>query len=198
MPQQLEAMLARWQELYPEIVGATERDDNGPAEAERVRDEITAPLLDSGDIARTFEESLEAYKRWKESLTGEAMNLENVLDLENAKENVLATVFNAHRNELGEQAVKAALESVRLRRITRRSTVRNRETWPEESWHRIAHLMTGSELCLVGILEYLASGAGEKANVETLARWGFQYALDAYYDAGFYGQNSTKLEDIPA
>ena len=57
--------------------------------------------------------------------------------------------------------------------------------------------MTSSELCLAGIVEYLATGAGRKANVETLARWGFQYALDAYWDAGYYGQHSTKLEDIP-
>ena len=144
-----------------------------------------------------FSSLLEAYTRWKESLTGEAMNLENVLDLENAKENVLATVFKDHRAKMGDMALKAALESVRLRRVVRKSVIPHRETWPEESWHRIAHLMTSSELCLVGILEYITIGEGRKENVEILARWGFEHALEAYYDAGFYGQNSTKLEDIP-
>ena len=56
--------------------------------------------------------------------------------------------------------------------------------------------MTSSELCHTGILEYITTGEGSKDNVETLATWGFQYALDAYWDAGHYGQNSTKLEDI--
>ena len=192
-------MLPRWPVLYPALMDAGERDDNGPRrEAARVRDEIAAALLGNGDIARTFEESLEAYKRWKESLTGKAMNLENVLDHENARENVLATMFNAHRTALGNLGLKAALESTKLRKIVRKSVFPQQEAWPEESWHRIAHLMTSSELCCAGILEYLANGAGEKANVDTLARWGFQHALDAYYDAGYYGQNSTALEDIPA
>ena len=56
--------------------------------------------------------------------------------------------------------------------------------------------MTSSELCLAGIVEYLATGAGKKENMETLAAWGFENALEAYWDAGYYGQNSTKLEDI--
>ena len=198
MPIPLDDMLARWPVLYPELMGAGEQDDNGPDEAARMRDEITAPLLDSGDIARTFEESLEAYKRSKESLTGKARDLEALLDHENARENILATMFNAHRATLGDAAVKAALESIKLRRIVRKSVFPQQEAWPEESWHQIAHLMTSSELCCAGILEYLANGAGEKANVDTLARWGFQFALDAYHDAGFYGQHSTKLEDIPA
>ena len=106
-------------------------------------------------------------------------------------------MFNAHRSALGDRVIKASLESVRLRRIVRKSVIPHRETWPEESWHQIAHLMTSSELCLAGIVEYLATGAGRRANVETLARWGFENALEAYHDAGYYGQNSTKLEDIP-
>ena len=58
MPIPLDDMLARWPVLHPELMDAGEQDDNGPGEAARVRDEITAALLDSGDIARTFEESL--------------------------------------------------------------------------------------------------------------------------------------------
>ena len=123
--------------------------------------------------------------------------MEDVLDHENAKENVLATVFTAHRTALGNLALKAALENVRLRRIVEKSVIPHRETWPEESWHGIAHLMTSSELCLAGILEYITTGEGGTEDVETLARWGFQYALYAYYDAGDNGQDWTMLEDIP-
>ena len=57
--------------------------------------------------------------------------------------------------------------------------------------------MISSDLCNGGILEYLSTGEGNRANVDTLAGWGFQYAQGAYWDAGYYGQNSTKLEDIP-
>ena len=57
--------------------------------------------------------------------------------------------------------------------------------------------MTNSELCLAGILEYLATEEGSRANVETLARWGFENALEAYRDAGYYGRDYVKLEDIP-
>ena len=120
-----------------------------------------------------------------------------MLDHENARENDLVTMFNAHRAALGDRVIKAALESVRLWRIVRRSVISQRETWPEESWHRIAHLMTSSELCVAGIVKYLTTGRGSRNNVEILARWGFEHALEAYYDAGYHGQNSTKLEDIP-
>ena len=63
MPQPLDDMLPRWPVLYPVLMDTGEQDDSGPGEAARVRDEITAPLLHRGDIARTFDESLEAYKR---------------------------------------------------------------------------------------------------------------------------------------
>ena len=56
--------------------------------------------------------------------------------------------------------------------------------------------MTSSDLCHAGILEHLATGAGRKENVDILARRAFQYLLEAYWDADFYGQNSTKVEDI--
>lgn len=162
-----------------------------------MRDEITLPLLDCGDIARTFGESREAYMRWKGTLTSKARDPEVLLDHENAKDTILTPMFNAHRTALGDAALKACRESVRLRRIVRRSVFTQRETWPEESWHPIAHLLTSRELCLAGILEYITTGEGRKENVDILARWGFQYALDTYYDAGYYGQNSTRLEDIP-
>ena len=158
---------------------------------------VIAPLLDSGDIAQTFEESREAYKLWKVSHSGENGDLGTLLAQQDGLDDVLATMFNDHRAALGDATVKASLESVRLRRIVRRSVIPYRETWPQESWEKIAHLMSSSELCVAGIVEYLTTGRGSRNNVETLARWGFQYALDAYWDAGFYGQNSTNLEDIP-
>ena len=57
--------------------------------------------------------------------------------------------------------------------------------------------MINSELCLAAILGYLATGVGRRGNVKTLTAWGFQYSLDAYWDAGYYGQDYVKLEDIP-
>ena len=136
------------------------------------------------------------YKKWRDSLAANGRDLETVMAQEEQQDGALAATFEEHRGELGDATVKAALECIRLRRIVRRSTIPHRETWPEESWHQIAHLMTSSELCLAGIVEYLATGAGKKENVESLARWGFENALEAYWDAGYYGQNSTKLEDI--
>ena len=67
----------------------------------------------------------------------------------------------------------------------------------EESWSRIGHLLSNNELCNLAIIYHLATSKGERARIETLAAWAFQYAMDAYWDAGYYGQNSTKLEDIP-
>jgi len=33
--------------------------------------------------------------------------------------------------------------------------------------------------------------------VETLARWAFENAFEAYWNEGRYDQNFTRLEDIP-
>ena len=197
MPQSLDFVLARWQELYPEIMGASEQDGNRSAKAERTRKEIIAPLLDSDDTQEVFEATILDYKKWRDSVSVEESDLETVLAQEERFDETLTTTLNCHRNELGEQAVKAALESVRLRRIARRSTVRNRETWPEESWHRIGDLIASSELCIAALLEHLITGEGSRANVNELSKLGFQYSLDAYFDAGDHGQDWTKLEDIP-
>ncbi len=40
--------------------------------------------------------------------------------------------------------------------------------------------MTGSELCLAGIIKFVATGAGRKENALTLERRGFENALEAY------------------
>ena len=160
-----------------------------------MRRQVIAPILVTPDLD-TFEEIRKEYKKWRDSLAANGRDPETVMAQEEQQDGALAATFEEHRGELGDATVKAALESIRLRRIVRRSTIPHREAWFQESWHQIAHLMTSSELCLAGIVEYPATGAGKKANVETLARWGFENALEAYWDAGYYGQNSTKLEDI--
>ena len=146
---------------------------------------------------RTFGEMREEYTRWRDYVVWTEQNLEAVMAQEDRFDDALVATFEDHRGLLGDPAVKAGLENVRLRKIVRRSVIPQREAWPEESWELIAHLMTSRELCNAGIVEYLASGAGRKVNVETLARWGFENALDAYHDAGYHGQHSTRLEDIP-
>ena len=130
-------------------------------------------------------------------MTGTLPDVEAVLTNEDRLYDALTATFGVHSEELGESITKAVMEGIRLRRVVRRSIVPQRETWPEESWERIGHLMTNSELCLAGILEYLATEEGSRANVETLARWAFENALEAYWDAGYYGRDNVKLEDIP-
>ena len=196
MHQPVEAMLARWPLLYPETTDADEQNGNGPDWAAKVRRQVIAPILESWDISHIFGEMSQEYKKWRDSLAANGRDLETVMAQEEQQDGALAATFEEHRGELGDATVKAALESIRLRRIVRRSTIPHREAWSQESWRQIAHLMTSSELCLAGIVEYITTGEGSKNNVETLSAWGFQYALDAYWDAGHYGQNSTKLEDI--
>ncbi len=197
MPNLLDAMLAQWPVLYPEIMGASEPDDERARETVRVRYEVIAPLLEAADIDTVFEETREAYTRWRDSLPAEEGNLEAVLAREEEKDDALTATFGVHSEELGEQYVKATLESIRLRRVVRRSIVPQREGWPEESCDRIGHLITNSELCFAGVLEYLATEEGSRANVEKLARWAFENALEAYWDAGYHGRDYVKLEDIP-
>ena len=179
-------------------MGASEPDDERARETVRVRREVIAPLLEATDIDRAFEEMSEELQEvgrlvaaeWKE-------NLETVLALEEERDDAMTATFDVHSEELGEAITKAVMEGIRLRRIVRRSILPQREGWPEESWERIGHLMTNSELCLAGILEYLATEEGRWDNVEKLARWGFDNALDAYWDAGHHGKERTREEDIP-
>ena len=60
MRRPIEPMLARWPELYPELMGAYEQDQDRLAEADRVRGLFVAPLLQSRDLAATFIELREA------------------------------------------------------------------------------------------------------------------------------------------
>ena len=162
-----------------------------------MRREVIAPLLEAADMNGVFQQVSEEYRKWRASLPSEEENLEAVLSLEEEKDDALTAAIGVHSEELGEQEVKAALQSITLLRIVRRTTLPYRETWPEESWERIGHLMTISELCLAGILEHLATEEGTKDNVETLARWAFENAFEAYWNEGGYDQNFTRLEDIP-
>ena len=195
MPQPVEAMLAGWPFLYPEVAETDE--ENAADEAIRVREEVVRPLLDTEDFLNAFEGSLEAYQRWKDSLATTDPDLETVMAREDRNDDALAAVIEEKRDVLGKQTARGAREIVNLRRIVRESVIPYRETWPEESWHQIAHQMTGSELCLAGILEFVSTGRGSRAKALELAKLGFQHALDAYWDAGYHGQQSTRLEDIP-
>ena len=197
MPNLLEAMLAQWPVLYPEIMSAGEQDDERARETVRVRSEVIAPLLEAADIDKAFEETREVYKRWRGSLPPVEGNLEDLLADEEERDDALTAAFGVHCEELGETITKTATEGVSLRRIVRRSVTPEREIWPEESWERIGDLMTRSELCLAGVLEYLATEEGSRESVGELAKRGFQYALDAYWDAGYFGKETTRDEDIP-
>ena len=155
-----EPMLARWPLLHPEITGASEQDDDRVDETNRIRELVVTPILESRDIAAAFVESREAYKVWKEFRTSEATDLEVVLDREDRLGDSLADIMEDHRDELGERTVRAIQEVIQLRKIVRSSILPHQETWPAESWDRISHLMASSELSLVAILEYLATGVG--------------------------------------
>ena len=174
MPQPIEAMLARWPLLYPETTDADEQNGNDPDnDAARVRRQVIAPILESQDLLHTFEEKREEYSKWRDSLASAEGDLETLLAQEDRKDDALIAAFNDHRELLGDANIKATLESVRLRKIVRRSTIPYRETWPQESWHQIAHLMTSSELCHAGILEHLATGEGEEGQHRDPGKVGF-------------------------
>lgn len=193
----LELILVKWPELYPELMGASEQDQDRLAEADRIRELMVKPILQSPDPFNTFAELREAYREWKESLTTETADLEAVLAHEDRLGDRLAAIMEEHQDELGERVVRAIRGAIDLRNIVRWSVIPYEETWPEESWPRIGRLMNNGELCLAAILEYLSTRAGLQRNVEPLASWAFQYAREAYQDAGFYAQESTRLEDIP-
>ena len=65
MPRPLELMLTRWLELYPDLMGASEQDQDRLAKADRIRELMVKPILQSQDIFSTFTELREAYREWK-------------------------------------------------------------------------------------------------------------------------------------
>ena len=197
MPRRPEPLLSRWPLLYPGVTGASEQDEDLLVEAERIRKRVIAPLLHTDDLSSAFEEMSEEYRRWRNRMPPVEVDTESLLAREERIDHALTSLLEEGRDELGEQAGKAILESVRLRTIVSSSVIPNQETWPEGSWERIGHLMVRSELCIAALLEHLTTGEGSRANVETLARLAFETALAAYYDAGDHGQDSVRLEDIP-
>ena len=200
----VEIMLARWPMLYPESIGdwkgETRDDEQGEdhgVQAARVSSEIIAPVLEAGDLVQIFVEKREIYRNWTPFLSGTGGDLESVISLEERKDYAIATALDGYFDELGERILRATREGIRLRGIVRRSTLPYMETWPEESWYQIGRLLADNELCNLAIIHFLITGEGKGRHLGTLAAWGFQYALDAYHDAGENGQDWVRLEDIP-
>ena len=204
MSQPVEMMLAQWPLLYPGSTGDCQEctGDDGPgedhaAEVARVRGKVIAPIMEAEDMARVFVEMRRNYRDWTRSHPWRGGDLESVMSLEDRRDDTLVSALGGHLEDLGERTLRAVLEGIRLRRIVRKSTMPHRETWPGESWQRISNLLADNELCNLAIIHHLTTGEGKRIHLETLAAWGFQYALDAYYDAGDNGQELTRLEDIP-
>ena len=200
----VEIMLARWPVLYPKSIGdwkeETRDDEQGEdhgVQAARVRSEIITPILEAEDLVDVFVERRGVYRNWTPSLPGTGGDLESVISLEERKDDAIATALDRNHDELGERILRATREGIRLRGIVRRSTLPYMETWPEGSWYQIGRLLADNELCNLAIIHFLITGEGKGRHLGTLAAWGFQYALDAYYDAGENGQDWLKLEDIP-
>ena len=204
MSQPVEMMLARWPLLYPGSTGdyqeGTGDDGQGEdhaAEVARVRCEVIAPILQAEDIANLFVEMRVVYRDWTRSHPGPGGDLESVMSLEDRRDDALVSALGGHLEDLGARTLGAILGGIRLRKVVRKSTMPHRETWPEESWHRISNLLADNELCNLAIIHHLATGEGGRGRIGTLAACGFRYASDAYHDAGNHGQNLTRLDDIP-
>lgn len=200
----VEIMLARWPMLYPECIGdwkeETRDDEQGEdhgVQAARVRSEIIAPVLQAEDLVQVFVEKREVYRSGTPSLFGTGGDLESVISLEERKDDAIATALDRYYDELGGRILRATREGIRLRGIVRRSTLPYMETWPEGSWYQIGRLLADNELCNLAIIHFLVTGEGKRRHLDTLSAWGFQYALDAYFNAGDHGEDWVKVEDIP-
>ena len=160
--------------------------------------EVIAPIVNSEDLYETFRAKREEYERQRETRSSEEHDIGHLLNEEDRGEEMLKIVLMWHEEQLGKRALKATMGGIDLRRIIRRATIPHNETWPPHSWERMSHLMAGNELCNLAIVYHLATRQGDRETIETLATWGFQYAMEAYQDAGYYGQDSTKMEEMPA
>ena len=178
-------------------MGIYEDDPDRRAETRRIRGLFVAPLLQSPDLAATFAELRVAYREWKESRRARTPDLQEMLEHEDLLGDSLVAAVEERQDELGERAVRAIRGAIDLRGIVRRSSIPHRNRWPEEPWTEMSRLMNDSELCLAAILEYLATDAGLRDNVETLAGWAFWYTFDAYWKFGEYNSGQTRPEDIP-
>ena len=193
----LELMLTCWLVLYPELMGIYEDNQDYRAETRRIRGLFVAPLLQSQDLAATFAELRVTYREWKESRRTRTPDLQDMLDHEDLLGDSLVAAIEERQDELGERTVRAIRGAIDLRGIVRRSSIPHRDGWPEEPWTGMSRLMNDSELCLAAILEHLATDAGLRGNVDTLAGWAFWYTFDAYWNFGEYNSGQTRPEDIP-
>ena len=193
----LDLMLTCWLVLYPVQMGIYEDDPDHRAETRRIRGLFVAPLLQSPDLAATFAELRVAYREWKESRRARTPDLQEMLEHEDLLGDSLVAAVEERQDELGERAFRAIRGAIDLRGIVRRSSIPHRDRWPEEPWTEMSWLMNDSELCLAAILEHLATDAGLRDNVETLAGWAFWYTFDAYWKFGEYNSGQTRPEDIP-
>ena len=141
----LELMLVKRPELYPDLMGASEQDQDRLAEADRIRGLFVAPLPPTPDLAATFSELREAYRERKESLTNETADLEAVLAHEDRLSDRFAAIMEERQDELGERVVRAIRGTIDLRGIIRWSVIPYEETWPEAWWPQIGRLMNDSE-----------------------------------------------------
>ena len=184
-------------ETYLTEAVALGREKTQKGSVDGIWEEVIAPILSNDDISETFMEKREEYRERRETKPTREEDLEGLLSEEENGDQLLRLVLMRHEKDLGDRTLRAVLGGLDLKKIVRRSVLPHSESWPEESWSRIGHLLSNNELCNLAIIYHLATSEGEGDRIETLAAWGFQYAMDAYWDAGYYGQNSTKLEDIP-
>ena len=184
-------------EIYLTEAVALGREKTESESVNRMWQEVIAPILGKGNIEETFRKKREEYLERREARTAGEKDLEGLMSEEDNGDQLLRLVLMWHEKDLGDRVLRAVLGGIDLKKIVRRSILPHSESWPEESWSRIGHLLANNELCNLAIIYHLATSEGERGRIETLAAWGFQYAMDAYWDAGYYGTNSTKLEDIP-
>ena len=164
---------------------------------------VLVPILESEDPLRVFSDKWKEYKDWRtawvSALADQASanddDLETVMSMQDSQDAHLIGIFIDSQDRLGEAAVQALTGAVSLKKIVRNATMPHSAGWPEESWLRIADLFASSELCMIGVLHHLATNIGRNDNVQKLADWSFDYATEAYDEAGYYGPDESHLPE---
>ena len=162
---------------------------------ESIDRDVVAPILESNDLYTTFADKRETYKNWRNAwvaavaaeAAADGADLSTVMESQDAQDEQLKSTFIKAQVKLGEPATKALLGAIDLKKIVRGGAMPHFEDWPEDSCNRIGHLFASSELCVIGVLHYLATGIGRTENVQTLADWSFAYIESAYGEAGRNG-----------
>ena len=169
---------------------------------EEIERDIIVPILESENLADTFREKREGFVGWRaasaEARVAEAVSMgldtTALIASEDALDEQLRNIFSGWVELLGEPAVRALLGGLDLKKIVRKSTLPHSEIWPDHSWLYLANRFASHELCLIGVLHHVASGVGRRENIETLAGWSFLYIQEAYWEAGYSGQDAGRLE----